>query len=146
MDIKKYLTRSLEYNSHLIQLKILRQIMSAPFIYMMIIPLIITDFFLEIYHHICFPLYEIPIVKRSNYIKLDRHRLSYLNWFEKLNCTYCGYANGLISYLTKITGETEKYWCAIKHQKTPNYHEPKHHRDFLEYGDEEQYQNKYSNK
>jgi hypothetical protein len=110
-----------------------------PVIYSMIFPLVIFDFCLEIYHQICFRLYKIPIIKRSSYIRIDRHKLQYLTRWEKLNCAYCGYANGLMHYASVIAGETEKYWCGIKHQKDPNFIPPEHHKDFLEYGDEESY-------
>lgn len=112
---------------------------SMPVIYFMIIPLVLFDICLEIYHQICFRLYGIPIVVRASYIKFDRHKLKYLNQWEKLNCTYCGYANGLMRYATVIAGETEKYWCGIKHAKDPNFIPPVHHKDFLEYGDEKAY-------
>ena len=60
------------------------------------------DLLLEIYHRICFLLYKLPYVKRSTYIKIDRQKLSYLNWLEKLNCMYCSYANGLFHYASII--------------------------------------------
>jgi len=119
--------------------RIWRHLISMPVIYFMIIPLVLFDICLEIYHQICFRLYKIPIVRRSQYIKIDRHKLKYLTRWEKLNCAYCGYANGLMHYASVIAGETEKYWCGIKHQKDPNFIPPEHHKDFLEYGDEESY-------
>ncbi len=119
--------------------RIIYQIPVMPVIYSLTIPLIIFDVWLEIYHRICFLAYGIPYIKRSSYIKIDRHKLSYLNFFEKLNCMYCGYANGLMHYGTVIAGETEKYWCGIKHKPDVNFHEPAHHKDFIEYGDEAAY-------
>jgi hypothetical protein len=50
---------------------------------------------------------------------------------------YCGYANGLLHYASAIAGETEKYFCGIKHQSDPNFIEPPHHKNFVKYGDEE---------
>jgi len=113
-----------------------RQFFSAPFIYILIFPLVVLDFFVELYHRVCFPLYKIPYVKRGQYIRIDRHKLKYLNWIEKINCAYCGYANGLAHYLSEIGARTEKYWCGLKHAKDPNFKSPKYHEDFLEYGDE----------
>ena len=111
--------------------------MSAPFIYLMIIPLVFFDLCLEIYHQICFRLYQLPIVRRSSYIKYDRRKLDYLDFWDKLDCTYCSYANGLMHYATVIAGDTEKYWCGIKHKEDSNFVPPAHHKDFLDYGDEE---------
>jgi len=116
-----------------------RHIVSTPIIYIVIIPLLILDIGMELYHRTCFPLYDIPFVKRSSYIRIDRQKLSYLNWLQKLNCMYCGYANGLLHYATVIAGETEKYWCGIEHKKDVNFISPKHQKVFLGYGDKDQF-------
>ena len=121
----------------------IRHLLSYPFLYMLIIPLIITDILIEIYHRICFPLYKIPLVKRSNYIKIDKHKLKYLRITEKIGCVYCGYANGWANYSSKIAGETEKYWCGIKHKKYKGFVEPKHHKSFVKYGDEREFKKRY---
>ena len=123
--------------------KTLRHWLSFPFIWVMIVPSVIFDICLEIYHHICFPLYRIPIVKRSHYIKIDRYRLQYLKWYDKINCIYCGYVNGLMHYAVRIAGDTEIYWCGIRHQPTLNFHEPKHHAGFAAYGDKKAFRKKY---
>ena len=109
-------------------------ILSAPFIYGMIIPLIIYDLSLTVYQHICFRLYRVPRVNRSDYIIIDRHHLAYLNTIEKINCAYCGYGNGLIAYAREITARTEQYWCPIKHaRKVLDAHT--RYPYFLSYGD-----------
>mgnify|MGYP006289951731 FL=1 len=119
--------------------------LSIPFIYAMILPAVILDVFLEIFQNICFRLYGIELVKRSNHIKIDRQKLAYLSLLEKFNCMYCGYVNGLFHYATEIGARTEQYWCAIKHQKGQGFVEPKHHKTFLIYGDEQSFKEKYSN-
>jgi len=124
--------------------RMIRHLLSVPFIWMMIIPIIILDIFLEIYHTICFPLYGIPYVKRKNFIRIDRHRLRYLNAIDKVDCAYCGYANGVFGYASTIAGKTEKYWCGIKHDKYKGFVEPAHHKEFTEYGNEEQFREKYN--
>ncbi len=90
-------------------------VMSAPFIYAMIVPLLILDGCITLYQSICFQLYHIPKVSRAEYMVFDRHHLGYLNIIEKINCTYCAYAIGLIAYAREITSSTEQYWCPIKH-------------------------------
>lgn len=120
------------YWSHLI---------SMPIIWSVAIPVVILDIWVEIYHRTCFPLYGIPYVKRSQFIRIDRHRLEYLPWQEKLGCAYCGYVNGFCSYMTVIAGRTEEYWCGIKHRAEDGFTAPAHHQNFLEYGDEEAYNN-----
>lgn len=117
----------------------LRHFVSMPFIYGMIVPSVFLDVTMEVYHRVAFPLYGIPRVQRSKYIKIDRQKLSYLRAMEKVNCMYCGYVNGLFAYAVQIAGETEKYWCGIKHEQDPNFAAPKHHEEFLKYGDKEGY-------
>ena len=117
----------------------LRHIVSFPFIMVVIFPLAILDIFVEVYHRICFRLYGITLLKRGDYIRFDRHKLSYLNPVERLFCMYCAYANGFFPYAEAIASRTEKYWCAIKHKKYEGMHEPAHHKEFAEYGDEQGY-------
>lgn len=92
-------------------------VLSAPVIYAMIAPIAFLDLCLSIYQAICFPLYRVPHVRRSRFVVLDRHQLAYLNGLEKLNCVYCGYANGVIGYAREIAARTEQYWCPIKHAR-----------------------------
>jgi hypothetical protein len=95
----------------------LRNIASAPFIYLMIVPFVMLDVLLFVYQSVCFPLYRIPKVRRSNYVVVDRHHLGYLNAIEKVNCMFCGYVDGLLSYTRQIVSRTEMYWCPIKHAR-----------------------------
>lgn len=113
-------------------------IVTGPVIWAGIIPIAILDFFMIVYQAICFPVYGIPKVKRSDYIKLDRKYLAYLNWAEKLNCEYCGYANGVLACATEIAARTERYWCPIKHAlRMKSMHS--RYRHFFDYGDAEHY-------
>lgn len=121
----------------------LRHLLSGPFIYGMIVPIVLLDVGLEIYHRICFPLYGLAYVSRSKYIKIDRHRLQYLNTIQKLNCMYCGYANGLAAYTVEIFAQTERYWCGIQHARSRDFHVPKHHTDFTPYGDKTAFERQY---
>ena len=92
-------------------------IITAPFIYALIVPLVLLDLFVSIYQTVCFPVYGIPKVKRADYFVFDRHHLAYLNALEKLNCAYCSYANGLIALAREVAARTEQYWCPIKHSR-----------------------------
>ena len=119
---------------------------SMPIIWAPLPVIIVLDIVGEIYHHICFPMYGIPKVKRKDYVQIiDRGRLQYLNWFEKLGCMYCGYVNGLSAYAVEIAARTETYWCGIIHEAKPNVrvkqHQIKH--NFTKFGDEEDFNKKY---
>lgn len=111
---------------------------TAPIIYAGFVPMLLLDLFLLVFQAVCFPVYHIPKAKRSDYLVLDRVDLPYLNAVEKLNCFYCGYANGLASYFREIAARTEQCWCPIKHArriKTAHDRYP----TFFEYGDAESY-------
>ena len=113
-----------------------QNVVSAPFIYGMFFPILAYDIGLSVYQAICFRLYGIPLVDRSSYVVIDRYHLGYLNIFERLNCAYCGYANGVIAYAREITARTEQYWCPIKHaHKVLGSHARYAH--FLDYGEAE---------
>ena len=110
----------------------------APVVYSLFIPLVLLDIFTSVYQFLCFPVYGIRKVKRSDHIALDRHHLAYLNALEKLNCVYCGYANGLLSYVREIAGRSEAHWCPIKHARRVKGPHP-HYWSFSDYGDAESY-------
>jgi len=111
-------------------------VLFAPMVYVLILPLVILDIFVSLYQFICFPVYGIEKVKRSDFIVIDRHQLSYLNAIEKLNCVYCGYANGLLAYSRMIAGQSEAHFCPIKHARRSRGQHG-HYWLFSEYGDAE---------
>lgn len=116
----------------------LRHVLVAPFIYALLPILLLLDLFVSLYHAVCFPLLGIPKVKRSDYLIFDRRYLVYLNLLEMVNCVYCSYGNGLISYIKEIVARTEQYWCPIKHaQRILDAHS--RYLKFVEYGDAEHF-------
>lgn len=111
---------------------------TAPLIYVGIVPMLLLDAFVFTYQAVCFPVYGISKVRRSDYMALDRGDLPYLNAIEKLNCGYCGYANGLAAYYREVSARTEQYWCPIKHaRRIVAAHDQ--YPGFLEFGDAENY-------
>lgn len=121
-----------------------KHIIVVPLISSVVIPLIILDIWIELYHRICFPLCGLPYVNRRQYIQIvDRAKLQYLNWFQKVYCMYCGYGNGVIRYWGAIAGVTEHYWCGIQHQKTPLFITPEYQKKFAAYGDKDDFKKKY---
>lgn len=113
-------------------------ILLAPIFYALIVPLLLLDVAVTLFQAIAFPIYRIKKVPRDDFIVMDRHHLSYLNGIEKLNCAFCGYANGLLAYAREIAGRTEVYWCPIKHaRKTSGQH--RRYLNFAEFGDAEAY-------
>lgn len=112
--------------------------LTAPFIYVLIVPFVLLDVFITIYQAVCFPVYGIPKVKRRDYLVFDRRYLAYLNLLEKVNCAYCSYANGLIGYVREIGSRTEQFWCPIKHARKVITAHPRYSL-FAEFGDAEAY-------
>lgn len=114
-------------------------ILTAPIIYGMFVPIALLDLSLSIYQAVCFRVYGISRVRRSAYVVIDRQYLEYLNGIEKLNCVYCGYANGVFAYVREIAARTEQYWCPIRHARRVQAPHA-HYRNFVDYGDAEGYQ------
>jgi len=116
----------------------LLSLLTAPVIYFLFVPLALLDAWVTLYQWVCFPVYGIARVPRRAYFIIDRHKLAYLNGIEKINCTFCSYANGLLSYVREVAARTEQYWCPIKHaQAMPTPH-VRYHR-FVDYGNAEGY-------
>jgi hypothetical protein len=116
----------------------IRTVLTAPLIYSLVVPIALLDAWISLYQAICFRAYGIARVSRSKYVIIDRQHLAYLNSIEKLNCVYCGYANGVIAYVREIAGRTEQYWCPIRHAKRARGQHG-HYRHFVDYGDAEGY-------
>ena len=116
----------------------LLSVLTSPFINMNIVPFALIDLVVSLYQTVCFPVYGIPKVTRSRYIKVDRHRLAYLNIIEKLNCVYCGYCSGVLSYVREVIARTETYWCPVKHAGRIRGAHPRY-KDFTEFGDPDEY-------
>jgi hypothetical protein len=119
----------------------LRVHLTSPFVYGMIVPLVFLDIFVIIFQTICFRAWDVSMVRRADYVVLDRRHLAYLNGIEKLNCVFCGYATGVISFTREVAGRTEQYWCPIKHaNKLRDQHH--HFRNFINHADADGWQEK----
>ncbi len=114
-------------------------VLTAPVIYSVLLPMLVLDMFVTVYQRICFPIYGIARVKRSDYFVYDRTHLGYLNVIEKVNCGYCSYGNGLMGYAREIVARTEMYWCPIKHARKVLQAHP-YYAGFVDYGDPHGYQ------
>lgn len=119
-------------------------VLSAPVIYCGWAPFLLMDLFVTVYQAICFPIYRIPRVKRSDYLVFDREDLPYLNLIEKFNCFYCSYGNcfycsygnGVAAYTREVAARTEQYWCPIKHARRIKGAHDRYPR-FFDHGDGE---------
>jgi hypothetical protein len=107
---KVHFKKSVSRSHHLLAKKLLRywrdakwsSYITTPVILSCVIPSALMDFWATAYMCICFPAFGIPKVRRRDCIILDRQKLRYLNSIERLNCAYCGYVNGAITYMQEI--------------------------------------------
>ena len=98
-------------------------LLTAPLIYLVIVPIVLLDLFSSLYQALCFKDYGLQKVERRGYIVFDRHSLGYLNLVERINCEYCAYFNGVIAYAREIAGRTEQHFCPIRNaalRKSPH--------------------------
>jgi hypothetical protein len=116
-------------------------VLTAPVIYSLVIPVALLDLWVMAYQAICFPIYKMPKVRRSDYLVFDRHHLAYLNIVEKINCAYCSYCNGAIAFMREVASRTEVYWCPIKHARRVLGPHP-HYHGFADFGDAEAFREK----
>lgn len=113
---------------------LLRHILSIPFIYALAIPLALLDSSVCLYQAIAFRLWGIAQVSRREYLVLDRHKLTYLNAVQRVNCHYCGYANRVLGFAREVAARTQQYWCPIKHATAPPAPHARYDA-FLDFGD-----------
>jgi hypothetical protein len=113
-------------------------LLTTPVIYSLLLPFVALDLWVTLYQWVCFPLYGIARAPRRRYFVIDRHKLGYLNGIEKVNCVYCGYANGVIAYVREVAARTEEYWCPIKHARAIPTPHTRYHL-FFDYGDANAY-------
>ena len=108
-------------------LSTINAIISMPFIYTPVVPVIVLDLFVMLYESVCFPLYGLERVKRSDFTMIDRNLMTYMSPIQKLNCYYCSYVNNALSYMREVVARTEVYWCPLKEakqrQKAHHYYE-----------------------
>lgn len=94
------------------------------------------DLFVTVYQTICFPVYRIPKVKRSDYPGIRSSDLPYLSTSSR-NSTVFTALMARRGGLTPARGlRTEQYWCRIKHArriKAAHERYPK----FFDHGDAE---------
>ena len=96
-----------------------KSIIFVPFamfaVYWMVIPFMLLDLSLSLYQHVYFWYLGIPRIKRKDFFVYDRWELSKLSFWQKINCHYCDYINGLTAFAKAVANQTEIYNCAIKH-------------------------------
>ena len=109
-------------------------VITLPLVYVLALPFALLDLSVSLYQAVCFRAWGLAPVRRRAYFAIDRHKLSYLNALESVNCMYCSYANGVIGYVREIAARTEQYWCPIRHRRRIR-HPHERYAGFVAYGD-----------
>lgn len=117
-------------NAHIAKTNILFDIIATVSTYACLLPLIFLDISLWQFQNIYFRIMEIPLIERKKYVILDRFRLGKLSIWQRINCLYCEYANGIVGYSKAVVNQMELYSCAIKHAAHPLGQE--HQKDFFD--------------
>lgn len=85
------------FRSQATRLGFLRVAVGGGLMYMTV-PLFIflhTSVSLIFYRILLRPFLDVPRLQMSDYIILDRYNMQRLNWFDRINCLFCEYANGV---------------------------------------------------
>jgi hypothetical protein len=114
--------------------------LSIPFIWGCLFPVLLLHLFIFIYQSVAFRLYGIERIQLRSYLNFDREKLDYLRWGDKLNCAYCSYVNGFLTYASEIGHRTEYYWCGIKHRNQLNNPAFAYQEKFACYGSKEDFE------
>lgn len=117
-------------NVHIAKPNIFFDIIASFSAYACFLPLVFLDVFIWQFQNIYFRTAEIPLIKRKKYVILDRFRLGRLSIWQRINCLYCEYANGVVGYTKAVVNQMELYSCAIKHDAHPLGQE--HQKDFFD--------------
>lgn len=84
-----------------------------------ILPMFAIDVYTVIFQYVYFGIHHIPKLDRREYVVMDRHRLRGLSPTQKVNCVYCGYANGVAGFAKAVVEQMERFSCAVKHEHEP---------------------------
>lgn len=117
-----------------IQGTLARRLFSIPFVYGLLLPIALLDAAVSFYQAVTFRLWRIPRARRSSHLILDRHKITYLNRSQKLNCLCFGYSTLVLSYSREISARTKQYWRPIKHAVEPSAPHARY-ANFIDYAD-----------
>ena len=108
------------FGSHVKRIGWLRTLSGAFSMYLCIPGLMISHltFTVLLYQWFVCPIFGIKHVRWKDYVIIDRQRIKDLSFFDRLNCKFCGYANGLCCMMNKeydILAEYQKEMGGVRH-------------------------------
>jgi len=72
-----------------------------------------------LYQWLVRPLLGTPRVRWADHVIIDRHRIAGMSWFDKFNCMFCGYANGLTTMANMEVDHVARATAPIALWKVP---------------------------
>ncbi len=98
------------FGSHVSRIGFIRVLVGGFSMYMCVPPLIIVYFTVSLflYQVVLRPIFGTRIIHWADFVIIDRHRIEELSWFDKLNCQFCGYANGICTMINVEIDEVAK--------------------------------------
>lgn len=109
------------FGSHIRRIGLLRVVVGGGSMYLYIpcMILIHTTFAVLMYQCLLRPLLGLPRVRWRDHVIIDRHRIDGLTWFDKFNCMFCGYANGVCTMMNKEMDYLSEFNTSIAWWKKP---------------------------
>ena len=92
-------------------------ILALPFAIAFLIPLVVYDLFLSLFHRIVFGLCKIKKVNRKSHFKVDQMKIAQLSKMQRFYAIYILYLRGLMNFGAKIAQECEYHWCQVRPTK-----------------------------
>lgn len=119
--ISQYSVMGHIFGSHLERIGVFRTVAGAIPQYFIIPALIVIHVTLAVvlYQWLLRPLLGTRRVRWSDHVIIDRYRIREMTWFDKFNCMFCGYANGLCTMINKELDHTAEMRVAVAIWKRP---------------------------
>ena len=109
------------FGSHLERIGVFRTVAGAIPQYFIIPALIVIHVTLAVvlYQWLLRPLLGTKRVRWADHVIVDRHRIREMTWFDKFNCMFCGYANGLCTMINKELDQAAEMSAPVAMWKRP---------------------------
>jgi hypothetical protein len=99
------------FGSHVKRIGLLRTFLGG-------VPMYISIPFFAVWHLFCLyifstlmlqPILGLKKLRFKDFVIIDRHKIAGLPWFDRFNCMYCGYANGLVSFYEARLSQVDEW-------------------------------------
>lgn len=92
----------------------IRHIFVMPFAVAFLLPVMVFDMCLSLFHRIIFGICGMKKVNRKSHFKVDQMKIAQLSKMQRFYAIYLLYLKGIMSFGLKIAQESEQYWCHVR--------------------------------